>query len=639
MKFILSILILLSLSGLSQTPKTSKTIDSIKKEYFNVSHKNFDQSINIANRGLELASKEKDSLSYAVFERFLGSSYYFKGDYKTASNHYFKSIKTLENIKEKGELGQSYNELAKLYRKTRKLNLAKENYDKALQIFVVLNDSSNISMINNESGVVYEYEGDYKEALKRYNLSLHISENSKDKVAIAYALNNIAGVYSILNKYDDAQAYLLKALTIRKALKDSFASAVNYSDLASNCILKHDFKNGLRYIDSSNAIAVKLKYLELRSQNYFLLSKAYENNHDIVQAYRAYQTYISLKDSVFNRESESQLNELNTKYQTEKKDLELAKNKVEIVNERNKRYITYGALAFFIIVCSISIWAFIQKRKNSRLLQSKNQLLESANKKISHQKEELSEKQKEIIDSINYARKIQNALLASEKILMEHLLNYFILFKPKDIVSGDFTWATIKDNYFYIACCDSTGHGVPGAFMSLLNIGFLSEAIKERNILEPGKIFDYVRSRLVETIGNDDQKDGFDGILVCLEINTKKMTYAAANNSPLIIRNKELIYLPGNKMPVGEGIKKELFDTFSLDYRKDDLLYLFTDGYPDQFGGLKGKKFKYKQLEELLLNNSSLSLESQKNQLLTTFENWKGDLEQVDDVCIIGITL
>jgi len=217
--------------------------------------------------------------------------------------------------------------------------------------------------------------------------------------------------------------------------------------------------------------------------------------------------------------------------------------------------------------------------------------------------------------------------------------NYFILFKPKDIVSGDFTWATIKDNHFYIACCDSTGHGVPGAFMSLLNIGFLSEAIKERNILEPGKIFDYVRSRLIETIGNDDQKDGFDGILVCLDINTKKMTYAAANNSPLIIRNNELIYLPSNKMPVGDGIKKELFDTFVLNYQKDDLLYLFTDGYPDQFGGPKGKKFKYKQLEELLLNNSSLDLQSQKDQLLTTFENWKGNLEQVDDVCIIGMTL
>jgi serine phosphatase RsbU (regulator of sigma subunit) len=597
MKSILYIFILLSLNGLSQVRKPSKMIDSLKKEYFNVSLKNFDQSIRIANQGLSLASKEKDSVSYAAFERLLGVSYYFKGDYKTASQHYFKSIKTLENNKDKAELGHSYNELAKLYRKTRKLTLATENYDKALAIFVELNDSSNISMIYNESGVVFEYEGNYKEALKRYNLSLHISENLKDNVAEAYALNNVAGVYSILNKYNDAQVYLLRALAIRKVLKDSFAIAINFSDLASNNILEHDFNNGLKYIDSSNTIAIKLTYLELRSQNYLLLTKAYENNHDIVHAYKAYQAYISLKDSIFNRESESQLNELNTKYQTEKKDLELAKNKIEIVNERNKRYITYGALAFFIIVCSISIWAFIQKRKNSRLLQSKNQLLESANKQISHQKEELSEKQKEIVDSINYARKIQNALLASEKMLIEHLLNYFILFKPKDIVSGDFTWATIKDNHFYIACCDSTGHGVPGAFMSLLNIGFLSEAIKERNILEPGKIFDYVRSRLIETIGNDDQKDGFDGILICLDTHTKKMTYAAANNSPLIIRNNELVYLPCNKMPVGEGIKKELFDTFSLNYQKDDLLYLFTDGYPDQFGGPKGKKFKYKQLE------------------------------------------
>ncbi len=634
-----TICIILCVSNLSAQNKPNFSVELLKKECHSLSLKDFDKSIELANKGIEVSLKEKDSISYAFFQRFLGSAYYFKGNYVKASNYYFKSIKVLENNHDKKELGFSYNELAKLYRKTRKLNLAKETYSKALKIFTDLQDSTYISMINNESGVVYEYEGDYEEALKRYTNSFKISENLNDSVAISYALNNIAGLYSLQNKFNTAQLYLNKALEIRKHIKDSFALALNYSDLGSNAIADKNINDALKYLDISNTIVKNIHYLELESQNYLLISKAYDLSGDINQAYVFYKKYINLKDSIFTKESENQLNELNAKYQTEKKDLELAKNKAEITNEKNKRFITYGALSFFILLFTIALWAFNQKRKTGKLLKSKNNQLENANQLITHQKEELSERQKEILDSIYYAKKIQNALLASEELLLKNLLDHFILFKPKDIVSGDFTWATTKDDLFYIACCDSAGHGVPGAFMSLLNIGFLSEAIKERNITEPGKIFDYVRNRLIETIGSDHQKDGFDGILICMDIKDKSITYAAANNSPLLIRKKELTYLSTDKMPVGDGIKKDLFITYSVHYTQGDTLYLFTDGYPDQFGGEKGKKFKYKQLEELLKNNSDKPFKYQKEQLESTFENWKGNLEQVDDVCVIGITL
>ncbi len=634
--FIVVLFFVLDVSG---QRKPSSAIEKIKKECYSASLKDFDKSISLAQNGEELSLKENDSISYAFFERFIGSAYYFKGDYAKASNYYFKSIKILESLGEKKELGFSYNELAKLYRKTKKLNLAKETYDKALAIFTELNDSSNISMINNESGVVYEYEGNYEEALKRYTTSFRISENLNDSVAISYALNNIAGLYTLQNKFNAAQLYLTKALTIRKQLKDSFALALNYTDLGSNCVSGKKFKEALQYIDSSNIIAKNMKFVDLQSQNYLILSKTYDEIGDVSLSYLFFKKYISLKDSLFTRESENQINELNTKYQTEKKDLELARNKAEFESEKNKRFITYGALAFFIFLFSIAIWAFIQKRKSGKLLENKNAQLAHANEEITHQKEQLSEKQNEILDSINYAKKIQTALLASEEMLLENLVNHFILFKPKDIVSGDFTWATKKDDLFFLACCDSTGHGVPGAFMSLLNIGFLSEAIKERNLLKPGDIFNYVRDRLIETIGKDKQQDGFDGILMCLDLKNENITYAAANNAPILIRNNEITNLSCNKMPVGKGVKTDSFDTFTLSYQKNDSIYLFTDGYPDQFGGPKGKKFKYKPFEDLLLKNNSLSLETQKEKLNQTFESWKGTLEQVDDVCIVGIKI
>ncbi len=260
---------------------------------------------------------------------------------------------------------------------------------------------------------------------------------------------------------------------------------------------------------------------------------------------------------------------------------------------------------------------------------------------IEEKKTELAEKNKEIVDSINYAKRIQHTLLANTSLLNKNLPEYFLLFKPKDIVSGDFYWATQHNNKFYLAVCDSTGHGVPGAFMSLLNISFLNEAISERKIEQPHEILNHCRRRLIENISQEGAKDGMDGILVCFEkvaaLAETRITYAAANNAPVIVSNNTVTYLPCDKMPVGHGEKEESFTLQTVQAKKGDRFYLYTDGYADQFGGPKGKKFKYKQLNELLLNSSNRSLNDQKTILEKTFTDWQGRLEQVDDVCIIGI--
>jgi serine phosphatase RsbU (regulator of sigma subunit) len=253
--------------------------------------------------------------------------------------------------------------------------------------------------------------------------------------------------------------------------------------------------------------------------------------------------------------------------------------------------------------------------------------------------EKLFEKNKEITDSINYAKKIQYTLLAHDAFLTEHLPQHFVYFHPKDIVSGDFYWATIRDNKFYLAVCDSTGHGVPGAFMSLLNIGFLSEAINEKQIYKPNEVFNHVRERLTTSISKDGQKDGFDGILICIDKITNTITYSAANNKPVLISANQINEAACDKMPVGVGEKKEDFKLHSISCQKGDMLYLYTDGYADQFGGPKGKKFKYKQLNDLLQSVSQLPLNEQHKKLETAFQNWRGQLEQVDDVCVIGIRL
>jgi len=259
---------------------------------------------------------------------------------------------------------------------------------------------------------------------------------------------------------------------------------------------------------------------------------------------------------------------------------------------------------------------------------------------------EIQQNSKEITDSIKYAKRIQHTLLANENLLKNNLPAYFILYKPKDIVSGDFYWATEKATAnsgnpglgkdFYLAVCDSTGHGVPGAFMSLLNISFLNEAINERNITLPNEIFDHVRQRLIENISQDGGQDGMDGVLVCMDNENKKLHFAAAHNAPILIRKNTVIEFEADKMPIGKGDKIENFRQQVIDIEEGDTIYLYTDGYTDQFGGGKGKKFKYKQMKALLQSICNQPLNEQKKILDDIITNWKGDLEQTDDILILG---
>lgn len=261
-----------------------------------------------------------------------------------------------------------------------------------------------------------------------------------------------------------------------------------------------------------------------------------------------------------------------------------------------------------------------------------------AKKKILLQKETIEYKNQEMMDSIRYAMRIQTTLLASKSLLDKHLGDYFVLFKPKDIVSGDFYWATEKNGCFYLAVCDSTGHGVPGAFMSLLNISFMNEAISEKGMTSPDEVFNHTRQRLIENVAQEGSQDGMDGILLCFDRKNNTLTYAAANNHPVLV-DHTVTELSKDKMHVGLSFRKEVFTNKTVKFTAGDNLYLYTDGFADQFGGPKGKKFKHRQLNALLQQIAHKPMEEQRETLDRTLESWKGELEQVDDILVIGIRL
>jgi len=256
------------------------------------------------------------------------------------------------------------------------------------------------------------------------------------------------------------------------------------------------------------------------------------------------------------------------------------------------------------------------------------------------QKEVIEMKNKDITDSINYAKRIQEAILPTRERFKSVLPDSFILFKPKDIVSGDFYWMSEKNDLIFVAAGDCTGHGVPGAMVSVVCSNALNRAVKEFGITDPGKILDKVRDLVIETFEKsekEDIKDGMDISLCTINTKNKEVKWAGANNPLWFIQGQEIKEITADKQPIGNSDNPKPFTTHTVKLTQGDEIYLFTDGYADQFGGPKGKKFKYKQLEQKVLEGRSLNMLVQRDNLNTTFESWKGNLEQIDDVLIIGI--
>lgn len=294
--------------------------------------------------------------------------------------------------------------------------------------------------------------------------------------------------------------------------------------------------------------------------------------------------------------------------------------------------------------------------EKNKIIDQQNHLLETEvsdrTQELKQQKEILEEKNKEIVDSINYAKRLQEALIPSEQIFQSILKDSFILFKPKDIVSGDFYWITElvttkndgseEDKLIVFSVADCTGHGVPGALMSIIGIKTLNQSVKNKEVNSTNEALDYLNNDLFQTVNkhkNEGEiiRDGMDLSLCALNIKKRELYYSGANNSIYVVRDKELIELKADKQAIGSSIDHAPFTSQKIELIKGDMIFAFTDGYPDQFGGPRGKKLKYKKFKEILTENSGLEMSKQKTILSETLDDWQGNLEQLDDICVIGI--
>jgi len=618
------------------------------------------------NKSLAIQREINDQQGEAYSLSNLGTIYDSKGDIYKALEFYFASIKIREKLNNKASLAQSYNNIAVLYNHQNDLiNCVKYHFE-SLKIRKEIKDARGVALAYNNIGSTYTHlieinfkgkdnipDSLFKKSLEYFQKGYAYYEEENDKHGMALALFNIGDYYMLQAdcffknnpaKFDSiiniSESLFMQSFEIFSRLNEKEWVANIYNGLANVYWRKKKNIKAIENGEKAMELAQELGYPETIQNSANILRKIYQEKHEFQKALEMSDLYYTMRDSVVNDNNKKESLSKYFLYQSEKQQLlaEANHEKMELVfstKSKQKNMIIYFVIAGLVAFAIFGIFMY----KRFKITQKQNRIIHEQKQIVEQQKYMVEESQKEVLDSINYAKRIQYALLANDELLTENLKSHFILFKPKDIVSGDFYWATKHDNKFYLAVCDSTGHGVPGAFMSLLNIGFLSEAIKEKNIFEPHKIFNYVRQRLIESISKEEQQDGMDGILICIEESSDIITYAAAHNAPILVRENELIELPKDKMPVGKGEKLADFNLHNIKVKQGDTLYLYTDGYADQFGGDKGKKFKYKTLNNLLLSINASTLDEQARILNQNFIDWRDKLDQVDDVLVLGIKI
>lgn len=630
--------------------RNKKNPDTLRLEALNdlawsALYSNPDSAYILGHEELEVARSKKIKKWEAKALNTIGASYQIKGNFLKAIEFYQQSLKVSESIGELKRVASSLANIGSLYINMGEFTKALDYQNRSLELFRKLKMKEGEASALNNIGIIYNNISDYQKALEYNQQGLTLYEELGDKQGIAAATGNIGNIYLSLNNYEKALEYQQKSLAITKEIGDKPGTASSLTNIGRTLLKQKKYDKALEHLSESLKLAKETEDIFSEKETSYVLYEVYKKMNNHQKSLESYENYVLLKDSILKEDNQREIQKKELQYEYEKKAaadsvknqeekrvtdaLIMAKN-AQIEQDKTQKVALFGGVILLILFGVFIFFRF-------RISQQQKKIIELKSKETEEQKFIIEEKQKEILSSISYAKRIQYTLLAHDELLQENLPEYFILFKPKDIVSGDFYWATANDKGFYLAVCDSTGHGVPGAFMSLLNISFLNEAINEKNIFSPDKVFDHVRQRLIDSISSDGAQDGMDAAVV--RFHAGKIEYAAANSSPVLIRNKKATDLPYDKMPIGKSEQIRDFNKYTLDPQKGDMIYFCTDGYADQFGGEQGKKFKHKQLQDLLLNIHSQPLAEQKRILNETFENWKGNLEQVDDVCIIGIRL
>lgn len=607
---------------------------------FHYSYIDLDSGMKIAFEGLKISNALNHAKSKAAILNTIGTIYHDQANYKKAIESFTEARKQAELVNDVDMLAVIYANAGNTHNMLGDFTNARKYLFESIEIFKKFKKTHRLTPSYLNIGSMFFQYNMYDSALYYFDLALTFPTNNRGSIASVHVSKSYC--YRNMKQFELAETECLSAIKIAEELKSDYYYYEYISELGSIYLDTKQYDKAEPLLIQSLDYAHKSSLLQSELSNNLKLFQLYQAKKQYAKALDYHLQYFSLNDSINNAETNKAARELEKKYQNEKKEAQIEKlnaenHAQETEVKRQNQLLIFAIIGFLLLLIAFgfAIYAFINKKKA-------NNELKTLHKEVSIQKNELFDKNKSITDSILYAHRIQKALLTSHSYIKQNLNDFFIVYKPKDIVSGDFYWALKNEKDFYFMLADCTGHGVPGAFMSLLGINFLNELLQELKLKETNEIVNKLRLEIINALTDDNtdtyqMKDGMDGVLCRFNLENMKLQYTAANNKIVIIRDGLIIDLKGDKMPIGRSPKDEqLFTAHEFNLLKGDLVYLFTDGFPDQFGGEKGKKLKEKNLKTLLLQNSKLALAQQESTLISYLENWRGNLEQIDDICLVG---
>jgi len=592
-------------------------------------------------KSLNLSLEISDNKGAAASLNNLGFIYYNLGDIPKAIDHFQKSLTIMEQLHDSAGIGTSLNNLAGIYDDQGDILKAIEFYERALKVHENTSNEMGASTTLNNIGLVYLNAKKYSKALKYFYKGMGLQKSISDKSGYATTINNIGLVYHRLGDKERALDYYIRSLRIQEEISDKAGILFSLNNIGTMYAEIGDDAKADEYCQKSMRLAQELGFPESIRNSSKVLNVLYAKKGRYQDAYKMLSLYYFMRDSVNNENNRKLSIRSQIKYAYDQKAIadsvrameEKKVTEAQLKQERTQRYSLYGGLA---LVGLFGGFMFNRFRVTSR----QKKVIELKSHETQIQKAIIEEHQKEIIDSITYARRIQAAILPPEKMMKQHLGECFVLYLPKDIVAGDFYWLHILNpSLIAFAAADCTGHGVPGAMVSVLCNNSLNRSVKEFGLTDPGRILDKTRELVISEFEKSDEevKDGMDISLCVLDRANNQLFWAGAYNPLWIIHNGSLIETKPNKQPIGKFADNKPFDTHQIPLQKGDLIYIFTDGFADQFGGHDGKKFMYKNLRNLLIEISSHPMSEQKQKLKEALDNWKGPLDQVDDICIIAV--
>jgi tetratricopeptide (TPR) repeat protein/serine phosphatase RsbU (regulator of sigma subunit) len=651
-------------------------------EHFQTTH--YDSSLYFSKKALDCFKKKEDKNAMALAWFNIGYASTDLGKYEEAKNAFLISMDLFVQVKDRLWEGKSHNDLGYVYQLQGNLEEALKHYKKALFIFEQIPDSENIAATTNNIGLLFHSQKDYKNAMQFYLRSAEIKKSMKNYSGLALAYNNIGSIYletgqpdlaleplnqalelrdkaknpagyaqSLINvgavyraKRDTVKAlsFFLSALEIQRKMGVSYDLAINLSNIGNlySGLNKHNL--AIKYGTEGYELAKKIKSPELIIETSNTLYRSFKKAKKWEDALNYFSVFKAYSDSVSNLDRARKLTEtrMQMEFESELRKKEFEEKEKDLRHQTQlseQKTILISVLIGLVFLVGFSIFIYTRLR----VISFQKKIIEEQKVDADLKNQIIELKNKDITDSIRYARRIQKAVLPPDNLIADFFKEAFIYYHPKDIVSGDFYWMERIGEKIYFAVADCTGHGVPGSFMSLVGSSLLNQAVKEPGIDSPDKILKQLNLSLSKALHQTQDEtsiqDGMDISLCCYDPGNNLLTFSCSYQSVNHVSGEQLTVFMGDKIPIGAFFRdqEKSFTLHSIKPSKGDMLYLSTDGFPDQFGGPKGKKFKYKPFEKLLVEISSQPIAIQKNSLEETFLQWKGGLDQVDDICIMGL--